>query len=108
VSKTLRLSCERFSEFARYWLLPLLLGFVIGLAIFLLVNIYRLLNFVSLLVVNWNSLLLPASTITALLGGYLTVKFLAKNKECGCGTDFMIERYHLGSSICCISFHGIF
>ncbi|MCL7398087.1 MAG: chloride channel protein [Thaumarchaeota archaeon] len=93
----MRLSCERFSEFARYWLLPLLLGFVIGLAIFLLVNIYRLLNFVSLLVVNWNSLLLPAFTITALLGGYLTVKFLAKNKECGCGTDFMIERYHLGS-----------
>jgi hypothetical protein len=56
--QALRLNHERFFEFAKHWLLPLILGFVIGLAIFLLVNIYRLLNSASLLVVNWNPLLL--------------------------------------------------
>jgi CIC family chloride channel protein len=90
----LRLNRERFFEFAKYWLLPLILGFVIGLAIFLLVYIYNLLNSASFLIVNWNSLLLLVSTIVALLGGYLTIRLLAENKECGCGTELVIERYH--------------
>jgi CIC family chloride channel protein len=92
--QALRLNHERFFEFAKHWLLPLILGFVIGLAIFLLVNIYRLLNSASLLVVNWNPLLLLASAIIALLGGYLTIRLLAESKECGCGTELVIERYH--------------
>jgi CIC family chloride channel protein len=90
----LRLNRERFFEFAKYWLLPLILGFVIGLAIFLLVYIYNLLNSASFLIVNWNPLLLLVSTIVALLGGYLTIRLLAENKECGCGTELVIERYH--------------
>jgi CIC family chloride channel protein len=92
--QAMRLNHERFFEFAKHWLLPLILGFVIGLAIFLLVNIYRLLNSASLLVVNWNPLLLLASAIIALLGGYLTIRLLAESKECGCGTELVIERYH--------------
>jgi len=90
----LRENSERFFEFAMYWLLPLFLGLVIGLAIFFLVNIYKLLNYASSLFINWNSLLLLASTIVALLGGYLTVRLLAESKQCGCGTEFVIERYH--------------
>lgn len=93
----MRLNREKFFELARYWLLPLLLGFIIGLAIFLLVYIYKLLNFTSFLIVNWNSLLLLASTSVALLGGYLTMRLLAENKESGCGTELVIERYHFKS-----------
>jgi CIC family chloride channel protein len=85
---------ERLLEFAEYWLLPLTLGFVVGLAVFLLVNAYGLLNSTSLLLVSWNPLLLPASTVVALLGGYLTIRLSAESKECGCGTEFLIERYH--------------
>jgi CIC family chloride channel protein len=95
--QVLRLNRERFFEFAKCWLLPLILGFVIGLAIFLLVYIYNLLNSASFLIVNWNSLLVLASTIIALLGGYLTIRLLAENKECGCGTELVIERYHFKS-----------
>jgi len=90
----LRLNGKRVFEFAKYWLLPLILGFIIGLAIFLFIYIYKLLNSASLIIVNWNSLLLLASTIVALLGGYLTIRFLAESKKCGCGTELVIERYH--------------
>ncbi|MEM3623196.1 MAG: chloride channel protein, partial [Candidatus Bathyarchaeia archaeon] len=90
----MKLNPERFFESAKYWFLPLILGFIIGLAISILVYIYKLLNFVSFLIVNWNALLLPASTSIALLGGYLTIRLLAENKECGCGTELVIERYH--------------
>ena len=93
----MRLNRERFFEFAKYWLLPLILGFVIGLAIFLLVYIYNLLNSASFLIVNWNSLLLLVSAIVALLGGYLTIRLLAEKKECGCGTELVIERYQFKS-----------
>jgi len=87
----------RFCEFAKNWLLPLLLGFIIGLAIFLLVNVYGLLNSASLLIVNRSPLLLLSSAIVALFGGYLMVRLLAENKECGYATDLLIERYHLRS-----------
>ncbi|MCR8456038.1 MAG: chloride channel protein, partial [Crenarchaeota archaeon] len=76
------------------WVLPLFLGLIIGLAIFLLVRTYELLNYASSIIVNWNSSFLLASTIIALLGGYLTIRLLAENKECGCGTELVIERYH--------------
>ncbi|MCR8454364.1 MAG: chloride channel protein [Crenarchaeota archaeon] len=75
-------------------MLPLFLGLIIGLAIFLLVRTYELLNYASSIIVNWNSSFLLASTIIALLGGYLTIRLLAENKECGCGTELVIERYH--------------
>jgi len=39
-------------------------------------------------------MLLLASAIIALLGGYLTIRLLAESKECGCGTELVIERYH--------------
>ncbi|MEM0252956.1 MAG: chloride channel protein [Candidatus Bathyarchaeia archaeon] len=90
----MRLSSERFFEVAKYWVLPLILGSIIGLAIFLLVYIYKLLNYASYIIVNWNSSFLLASTIVALLGGYLTIRLWAENKECGCGTELVIERYH--------------
>ncbi|MGC8940294.1 MAG: chloride channel protein, partial [Candidatus Bathyarchaeia archaeon] len=93
----MRLNRERFFEFAKYWFLPLILGFVIGLAIFLLVYIYNVLNSVSFFIISWNSMLLLASTTVALLGGYLTIIFLAENKKCGCGTELVIERYHFKS-----------
>ncbi len=96
-SQNLRLNRERFFELARYWLLPLLLGFIIGLAVFLLASIYKLLNFTLFLTVNWNSLLLLASASVALLGGYLTMRLLSENKESGCGTELVIERYHFKS-----------
>ncbi|MEM3591998.1 MAG: hypothetical protein QW702_07895, partial [Candidatus Bathyarchaeia archaeon] len=70
----MRLSSERFFEVAKYWVLPLILGSIIGLAIFLLVYIYKLLNYASFIIVNWNSSFLLASTIVALLGGYLTIR----------------------------------
>ncbi|MEM3451548.1 MAG: chloride channel protein [Nitrososphaerales archaeon] len=90
----LRVSSESFFEFAKYWLLPLFLGVVIGLAIFLLVNIYKLLISASFFIINWNSLFLLASTSVALLGGYITTRLFAENKEFGCGTELVIERYH--------------
>lgn len=93
----MRLRRESFLELAKYWLLPIILGLVIGLSIFLLVNIYKMLNSASLLIVNWNPLLLLASTTIALLGGYLTIRLLAESKECGCGTELVIERYHFKS-----------
>lgn len=88
------LNRRKFFDLAKYWLLPLILGFVIGLAIFVLVYIYRLLNSASLLIISWNPLLLIASTSIALFVGYLTIKFLAENKNCGCGTELVIEKYH--------------
>ncbi|MEM4833492.1 MAG: chloride channel protein, partial [Thermosphaera sp.] len=90
----MRLSSKRFFEVAKYWALPLILGSIIGLAISFLVYIYELLNRISLIIVNWNSSFLLASTIVALLGGYLTVRLLAEDKGCGCGTELVIERYH--------------
>ncbi|MEM2178592.1 MAG: hypothetical protein QW272_07225, partial [Candidatus Methanomethylicaceae archaeon] len=85
------LSSKRFFEVAKYWMLPLILGSIIGLAIFFLVYIYELLNYISFIIVNWNSSFLLVSTIIALLGGYLTIRLLAENKECGCGTELVIE-----------------
>jgi len=61
----------KFIEFAKNWLLPIILGFVIGLAISLLFDIYRLLYSASLLIVGWNPLLRLLCTFIALLGGYL-------------------------------------
>ncbi|MEM4469039.1 MAG: hypothetical protein QXS32_08255, partial [Candidatus Nezhaarchaeales archaeon] len=90
----MRLSSKGFFEVAKYWALPLILGSIIGLAISLLVYIYELLNRISLIIVNWNSSFLLASTIVALLGGYLTIRLLAEDKGCGCGTELVIERYH--------------
>ena len=84
----------RFFEFAKNWLLPIVLGVIVGLAIFLLVNVYGLLNSASLHIVGWNPLLRLLSTIIALFGGYLIVRLLAENKECGCGTDLVVGRYH--------------
>ncbi|MEM3892177.1 MAG: chloride channel protein, partial [Nitrososphaerales archaeon] len=75
-------------------MLPLILGSIIGLAIFLLVYIYKLLNYASFIIVNWNSSFLLASTIVALLGGYLTIRLWGENKESGCGAELVIERYH--------------
>ena len=98
----MRLRLERFLELARYWLLPLFLGFVIGLGIFALVCIYRLLNCASLLIVNLNPFFIIVSTVIALCGGYLTVKLFAENKECGCGTEFLIERYHCKDGLVCL------
>lgn len=93
-TKSLRLNRKKFSALAKYWLPPLILGVVIGLAIFVLVYIYKLLNSASLLITSWNPLLLIASTSIALFGGYVTIKLLAENKNCGCGTELVIERYH--------------
>jgi len=84
----------RFLELEKYWLLPILLGFVIGLAVFVMVCIYRILNYASLLIVNFDPIFIFASTVIAILGGYLTVKFFADSRECGCGTELVIERYH--------------
>lgn len=89
--------CERFLEPVKFWILPLFLGFVAGLAIFAMVCIYKVLNFISQLIVNLNPFFTLASTVIALLGGYLTVKFFAENKGCGCGTELVIERYHYKS-----------
>lgn len=85
---------EKFFELAEYWLLPLILGFVVGLAIFVLVYVYRLLNSASLLIVSWNPFLIIVSASIALFVGYVTIKLLAGNKNCGCGTELVIERYH--------------
>jgi len=85
---------EKFFEFAKDLLLPIILGSIIGLAIFLLNNIYRFLNHISLLLISHNSILIFASTLIALLGGYLIIKLLADNKKCGCGTELVIESYH--------------
>jgi CIC family chloride channel protein len=90
----LRLNHEKFFELTKYWLSPLILGFAVGLAIFVLVYIYRLMNSASLLIINWNPLLILASTSIALFGGYITIRLLAENKNCGCGTELVIERYH--------------
>jgi CIC family chloride channel protein len=87
----------RFFEFAKNWLLPVILGFVIGLFILLLFDLYRLLYSASLLIVSWNPLLRLLCTFIALFGGYLIVRLLAEDKGCGCGTDLVIERYHLRS-----------
>ncbi|MEM3639857.1 MAG: chloride channel protein [Fervidicoccaceae archaeon] len=92
-----KLRSERFFEVAKYWLLPLILGSVIGLAIFLLFYTYKLLNYLSFIIISWNSSFLLVSTIIALLGGYLTVRLLAEDKESGCGTELLIERYHFKS-----------
>ncbi|MCQ5340591.1 MAG: chloride channel protein [Candidatus Methanomethylicia archaeon] len=85
---------EKFFEFAKDLLLPIILGSIIGLAIFLLNNIYRFLNHISLLLISHNSILIFASTLIAFLGGYLIIKLLADNKKCGCGTELVIESYH--------------
>lgn len=85
---------ERFFRTAGFWLLPLILGIIIGLAVSLLVYIYELLHHLSLIITSWNSLLILASTVIALLGGYLVVRLLAEKKESGCGTEFLIEGYH--------------
>jgi CIC family chloride channel protein len=85
---------RKFFEFAEDLLLPIVLGLVIGLAVFLLDNVYRAVNCASLLLVGWNPLLLLASTFIALLGGYLIVRLLAENKKCGCGAELVIESYH--------------
>jgi CIC family chloride channel protein len=85
---------RKFFEFAEDLLLPIMLGLVIGLAVFLLDNVYRAVNYASLLLVGWNPLLLLASTFIALLGGYLIVRLLAENKKCGCGAELVIESYH--------------
>ena len=89
--------CGKFFDFAKNWLLPIFLGFAIGLAIFLLVTIYSLLNYATALVVSLNLFLRLLCTFIALFGGYLIVRLLAESKECGCGTDLVIERYHLRS-----------
>jgi CIC family chloride channel protein len=86
--------CGKFFDFAKNWLLPIFLGFTIGLAIFLLIAIYSLLNYVTALVVSLNLFLRLLCTFTALFGGYLIVRLMAESKECGCGTDLVIERYH--------------
>ena len=85
---------RKFFEFAEDLLLPIVLGLVIGLAVFLFDNVYRAVNYASLLLVGWNPLLLLASTFIALLGGYLIVRLLAENKKCGCGAELVIESYH--------------
>ena len=90
----MRLNREKFFELAKYWLSPLILGFAVGLAIFVLVYIYRLMNSASLLIINWDPLLILASTSIALFGGYVTIRLLTENKNCGCGTELVIERYH--------------
>ncbi|MEM0093132.1 MAG: chloride channel protein [Thermofilum sp.] len=92
--QNLRLSSKRFFEVAKYWVLPLILGSITGLAIFLLANIYELLRYASFIIISWNSSFLLASTTVALLGGYLTIKTIAENKEWGCGTELVIESYH--------------
>ncbi|MEM4445156.1 MAG: chloride channel protein [Thermofilum sp.] len=92
--QNLRLSNKRFFEVAKYWVLPLILGSITGLAIFLLANIYELLRYASFIIISWNSSFLLASTTVALLGGYLTIKTIAENKEWGCGTELVIESYH--------------
>jgi CIC family chloride channel protein len=88
---------EKFFEFAKDLLLPIILGSIIGLAIFLLNNIYRFLNHISLLLISYNPILIFASTLIAFLGGYLIIKLLADNKKCGCGTELVIESYHFRS-----------
>ena len=90
----MRLDRGKFFELAKYWLSPLILGFAVGLAVFVLVYIYRLMNSASLLIINWNPLLILVSTSIALFGGYVTIRLLAENKNCGCGTELVIERYH--------------
>jgi len=77
----------KFIEFAKNWLLPIILGFVIGLAILLLFDIYRLLYSASLLIVSLNLFLRLLCTFIAFFGGYLIVRLMAENKECGCETD---------------------
>jgi len=84
----------RSFELAEDLLLPIALGLVVGLAVFLLDNVYSLLNSASSLLVSWSPSLRLLSTSTALLGGYLVVRLLAENKKCGCGTELVIESYH--------------
>ncbi|MGQ9550839.1 MAG: chloride channel protein [Candidatus Bathycorpusculaceae bacterium] len=93
----MKLNREKLLEFSNYWLLPLILGFAAGLAIFVLVSIYRLINSIFSLVISLNPLLIFVSTGMALFGGYVTVKLLAENKNCGCGTELVIEKYHFGN-----------
>jgi CIC family chloride channel protein len=85
---------EKFFEFAKDLLLPIILGSIIGLAIFLLNNIYRFLNHISLFIISYNPIIIFASTLIAFLGSYLIIKLLADNKKCGCGTELVIESYH--------------
>jgi CIC family chloride channel protein len=88
------LNRERFFDLEKYWFLPLILGVLVGLAIFIFVHVYKLLNSVFLLIIGWNPLLIVVCPIIALLGGYFTAKFLTESKNFGCGTDLVVERYH--------------
>ena len=85
---------KRLFEFAEDFLLPAVLGLVIGLAILLLDYAYRLLNSASLLIVNQSPPLRLLCALVALFGGYLMVRLLAENKKYGCGTELVIESYH--------------
>jgi len=84
----------RLFKFAEDFLLSIVLGLVVGLAIFLLDRTYRLLSSASLLIASQSPSLRLLCALIALLGGYLIVRLLAENKKYGCGTELVIESYH--------------
>jgi len=90
---------RKIFEFAEDFLLPVVLGLVVGLAVFLLDGVYGLLNSISSSIVSLSPSLRLLSTLTALLGGYLVVSLLAKDKRCGCGAELVIESYHRRSGL---------
>ncbi|MGQ9530928.1 MAG: chloride channel protein [Candidatus Bathycorpusculaceae bacterium] len=90
----MNLNNEKLSELERCWFLPLILGVSVGLAIFAFFRVYELLKSAFLFIIGWNPLLIVVCPIVALLGGYFTVKLLAESKNCGCGTDILVEIYH--------------
>ncbi|MGB9853617.1 MAG: chloride channel protein [Candidatus Bathyarchaeales archaeon] len=90
----MNLNNEKLFELEKYWFLPLILGVIVGLAIFAFVRVYELLKSVFLLIIAWNPLLIVVCPIIALLGGYFTLRLFTESKNCGCGTDVVVEKYH--------------
>lgn len=89
---------RRIFEFAEDFLLPVALGLVIGLAVFLLDGVYGFLSSISSSIVGLSPSLRLLSALAALLGGYSVVSLLAKDKRCGCGPELHCPhrrlRYH--------------
>jgi len=90
---------RKIFEFAEDFLLPVVLGLVIGLAVFLLDGVYGFLSSISSSIVGLSPSLRLLSALAALLGGYSVVSLLAKDKRCGCGAELVIESYHRWSGL---------
>lgn len=92
--RILKPSKERLISAISYWLMPLMLGLIIGCAVFIFLHVYLIINSMFSFIVDYNPLLIMVCPAIALSGGYIIVKLFADYKNCGCGGDVMIEHYH--------------